>query len=182
MEGAKLVDMCNCRNVTVLKGDKGDVGPQGPQGIQGVPGANGTSQTETNLRAANAAFSTLVTQANSPVDDAELTLTVAVAGKYMVSYSGSVRISSNADLTASVGVIIRKKAVTFKNERYSYNNNGVAYEVNLEEWKPVTIFDTIDLLIGDVVDIRYERAINPAPNVNSTMIARGSLNLIKIAN
>jgi hypothetical protein len=26
--------MCNCRNVTVLKGDKGDVGPQGPAGYK----------------------------------------------------------------------------------------------------------------------------------------------------
>ena len=163
------------------KGDRGEKGFKGDQGDPGAPGENGTAQTEINLRAENAAFSTVITQANSPVNDAELTLTAAVAGKYIVSYSGSVRISSNADLSAGIEVIIRKNAGAFKNVLYTFNNKAVAYEVNQEEWKPVTIFDTIDLLIGDVVDIRYERANNPAPDVNSTMIARGSLNLIKIA-
>lgn len=164
-----------------MRGPRGERGEKGSKGDKGDTGANGTAQTEVNLRAANAAFSTLITQVNSPVDDAELTLTAAVAGKYIVSYSGSVRISSNADLSAGIEVIIRKNAGTFKNVLYTYNNEAVAYEVNQEEWKPVTIFDTIDLLIGDVVDIRYERVNNPPPNINSTMIARGSLNLIKIA-
>jgi len=175
---------CCCQKVTSSRGLKGERGLQGPKGDQGDPGANGapgTAQTEINLRAANAGFSSLITLANSPLNDAELTLTAAVDGKYIVSYSGSVSISSNEDLTAGINIIVRKNGAASQSHLYSFNNAAVAYEVNQEEWKSVTIFDTIDLVATDVVDVQYERVNNPAPNINSTMVARGVLNLIKIA-
>lgn len=171
---------CCCQKVTSLRGTRGERGLRGPKGDQGEQGPHGTSQTEINLRAANAAFSDSITLASSPVDDAELSLTATADGKHIISYSGSVRITANGDTAAGVSIIIMKNGVLFKSVLYSFNNAAVAYVVNQEEWKPVTIFDTIDLLTNDVVNIRYERVNNPAPNTNSTMIATGSINLIKI--
>jgi len=175
---------CCCQKVTSsrgLKGERGLPGPKGDQGDQGEQGLPGTTQTETNSRIDNAAFSPVINAGNSPLNDPELTLTATANGKYMVCYSGSVKLTSNGDLSAGVYVIIRKNGVTHKNALLSYNNEAVAYEVTNELWVPVTIFDTIDLVATDVVDIQYERVVNPPPNTNSTMLATGSLNLIKIA-
>jgi len=174
---------CVCKVVSHrgLRGERGLQGPKGDTGDAGENGAPGTAQTEINSRAANAAFTTSITAGSPTLNDPELTLTATADGKYIVCYSGSIKITANGDVAAGIAINIRKNGILHKDSLYTFNNAAVAYPVNQEEWKVVELFDTIDLLIGDIVDVQYDRVANPAPNINSTMIARGTFNLIKIA-
>lgn len=171
---------CVCKVVS-QRGLKGERGEKGFKGDKGDPGENGTAQTEVNSRVDNNSFTSSITAGTPTLNDPELTLTATANGKYIVCYSGSVKITANGDVTSGIAVNIRKNGVVYKDSLYTFNNAAVAYPVNQEEWKVIELFDTIDLLIGDVVDVQYARVANPAPNVNSTMVARGTFNLIKIA-
>ncbi len=77
--------MCNCRNVTVLKGDKGDAGATGPQGPAGTMGYNvyvaSMTQSETSAPSARILQNTLV--------DATPTWTRTGDGEYVLTATAS---------------------------------------------------------------------------------------------
>lgn len=170
---------CNCNCSTVIQ--KGDIGPQGPQGIQGPQGDQGepgANYTETNYIERNALYTPLLT-AESPIyNDTELTITVADTGKYIICYSGNLRITANTDVAGSIYVsLIKNPSTVLRNKLLSFNY--LTY-VSQEFWQSVDIFTVEDLTAGDVVKMKYERNANLG-NSSSTMILRGDLSIIRIS-
>jgi len=173
---------CSCNCSTVIQ--KGDIGPQGPQGIQGIQGEQGeqgepgANYTETNYAERNAAYTPLIT-AESPIyNDTELTITVANTGRYIICYSGNLKITANTDEAASMYVsVIKNPSTILRNKLLSINYNTY---VNQEFWQSVDIFIIEDLTAGDVVKMKYER--NPSVGFSSsTMILTGDLSIIRIS-
>lgn len=168
---------CNC-NTVIQKGDVGPQGPIGPQGPQGEQGNPGDNYTETNYTERNAAYTPLIT-AESPIyNDTELTITVADTGRYIICYSGNLRITANTDEAASIYVnVVKNPSTILRNKLLSINYNTY---VNQEFWQSVDIFIVEDLVNGDVIKMQYQR--NPSVGYSSsTMILTGDLSVIRIS-
>lgn len=160
-----------------LSGKKGNPGKKGDSGIQGPPGPNPTA---TNLRAKNAFFGPNLPSGTPFVNDPELVLVAPVSGKYIVAYSGHILIQTNGDESAAFFTEIWKtggsSSLCSTTRTFNYQSSG-----SLNERCPMNIFDTIDLLTGEEIYVKYLRYTETPPEINATAISSGTLNLIKIA-
>lgn len=77
--------MCNCRNVTVLKGDKGDTGATGPQGPEGTFGYDVYVATMTQSGTSNPTVTTL----QNTLTDTTPTWVRTSIGRYTLTATGS---------------------------------------------------------------------------------------------
>lgn len=81
--------MCNCRNVTVLKGDKGDTGATGPQGPQGPEGTFGYNVYVASFVQSGAEAPSSVYVLENTLVDTTPTWTRTGAGEYVLTATAS---------------------------------------------------------------------------------------------
>lgn len=164
--------MCNCRNVTVLKGDKGDVGPQGPQGnqgiqgiqgiqgdqgiqgiqgIQGVPGTSFTTENHFQIKQHNLGdVITPLGPANTTENDL-FNITITEPGKYFISFTGDLQITLNAatQYAFNYSIIKNGSAIYTGNQLSAYTTIASLSSRNM------ALDEVMTLIAGDVINVVY---------------------------
>ena len=190
--------MCNCRNVTVLKGDKGDVGPQGPQGIQGIQGIQGPEGDQgiqgiqgiqgvpgATFAAVyfNLELTTLGDELNlseASRNGADTGITITSDGVYLVQFTGRADITTNSEDAFYLKYEFTKNGVASIDnaEQYhsAYGQNPSSYTVEAMNSHLIASF-----VNGDVVGVKYTVGGSGNPTV-AYNINKRRLSVIKITN
>lgn len=190
--------MCNCRNVTVLKGDKGDVGPQGPQGnqgiqgIQGIQGDQGIQGIQGPQGVAGATFAAVydteelttlgdeynLSDASPTATDTGITITSD--GVYLVVFTGQASVTLNDETAFYLRYeFVKNGAATIDSVRGSFSGYGIdAYSYRVTQLNSHII---VSLVNTDTVGVKFTVTPSGYP-ATAYNISHRRISVIKITN